>query len=128
LPAQVELIGALFVLWGALTILVGVSTLALGVGAAALITSAGRQPGSHVAASLTVAAFVALAAIAIAWGVAHIAVGLPLRRRVRWSRFAALLLASVDVLLPPYGTAIGAYTLWVLLREDAKKLFDLRYS
>ena len=117
------MVGALFVLWGALTILVGVSTLALGVGAAALITSAGRQPGSHVAATLTAVAFVALAAIAIAWGVAHIVVGLPLRRRVHWSRLAALMLGSVDVLLPPYGTVIGAFTLWVLLREDAKKQF-----
>ena len=106
-----------------LTILVGVSTLALGVGAVALITSASRLGGSHVAASLPAAAFVALAAIAILWGVAHIAVGLPLRRRVHWSRLAALMLCSVDVLLPPYGTAIGAYALRVLLREDAKKQF-----
>jgi hypothetical protein len=119
-PAQIDLIGALFVLWGVLTVLVGVSTLALGVGAVALIASASRP---HVAASLTAAVFVALAVMAMLWGVAHIAVGLPLRRRVPWSRLAGLMLGSVDMLLPPYGTAIGAYALWVLLREDAKKLF-----
>jgi hypothetical protein len=125
LPSQVDFIGALFVIWGVLTILVGVSTLALGVGAVALIRSASRQGGGHFAAGLTAAAFVALAAIAILWGVAHIGVGVPLRRRRHWSRLAALMLGSVDLLLLPYGTALGVYALWILLREDAKKLFDV---
>jgi hypothetical protein len=58
------------------------------------------------------------------WGIAHIAVGLPLRRRVHWSRLAALMLGSVDLLLLPYGTALGCYTLATLLREDAKRRFD----
>ena len=29
---------------------------------------------------------------------------------------------SVDLLLLPYGTALGVYALWVLLNEDGKKL------
>jgi hypothetical protein len=33
------------------------------------------------------------------------------------------MLASVDLLLLPYGTALGAYALWILLRDDAKHLF-----
>ena len=64
-----------------------------------------------------------LGVIAILWGVAHVAVGVPLRRRRHWSRLVALMLGSVDLLLLPYGTALGAYALWVLLREDGKKLF-----
>jgi hypothetical protein len=76
-----------------------------------------------VAAGLTAAAFVTLATIAILWGVAHIVVGLPLRKRRHWSRLAALMLGSVDLALLPYGTVLGAYALWVLLRQDAKNLF-----
>jgi hypothetical protein len=120
--AQVEFVGALFVIWGALTTVIGLSTLALGVAAVALITSSNRH-GGHVAAGLTAAAFFTLAFIAILWGVAHVVVGLPLRRRRHWSRLAALMLGSVDLALLPYGTALGAYALWVLLREDAKRLF-----
>lgn len=122
MTAQVDFVGALFVIWGALTALIGVSTLALAAGAVALITSSSRR-GGHVAAGLTAAAFVALGVIAILWGAAHIAVGLPLRRRRHWSRLAALMLSAVDLALLPYGTSLGAYALWVLLREDAKKLF-----
>jgi hypothetical protein len=121
---QVDFIGALFVIWGALTMLIGVSTLALGVGAATVIRSSGSEAGGHFAAGLVAAVFVTLAVIAIVWGLAHIAVGLPLRRRRRWSRLAALMLGSIDLLLLPYGTALGGYALYILLKQDAKHLFD----
>ena len=117
-----DFIGALFMIWGALTVVIGLSTLALGVGAMALLASPSRQTG-YFAAGLTAAAFITLALVAIVWGIAHIAVGAPLRRRRHWSRLAALMLGTVDLALLPYGTALGAYALWVLLREDAKQLF-----
>jgi hypothetical protein len=122
-PAHVDLLGVLFIVWGLLTTLVGVSTLALGVGAVALITSANRGEGGQFAAGLTAAVFTALAVIAILWGAAHVVVGVPLRRRRPWSRIMALMLGSIDLLLLPYGTALGMYALWVLLHEDGKALF-----
>jgi hypothetical protein len=122
LRSRISLLGVLFMVWGVLTILVGASTLALGVAAAALINSAGGTGGF--AAGLTAATFTVLAIIAILWGVGHIVVGSPLRRQRRWSRHAALMLGAVDLLLLPYGTALGVYTLWVLLRDDAKRLFE----
>jgi len=122
--SQVDFVGVLFIVWGVLTTLVGVSTLALGVGAAAIIASASRGGrGAQLAAGLTAVAFTTLAVIAIVWGVGHILIGIPLRRRRPWARLLALMLGSVDLLLLPYGTALGCYTLWVLLNEEAKKLF-----
>jgi hypothetical protein len=122
--AHVDFVGVLFIVWGLLTTLVGVSTLALGVGAVALIASAGRNGGgSQFAAGLTAAVFATLAIIAILWGTAHVIVGVPLRRHRPWSRLMALMLGSVDLLLLPYGTALGAYALWVLLNEGGKSLF-----
>ena len=73
---------------------------------------------------MTVAAFLTLGGIAIVWGLAHVAVGVPLRRRHHAARVLALTLGAVDLVLLPYGTALGCYTLWVLLeRTDGKKLF-----
>ena len=109
-------------LWGVLTILVGASTLALGIAAAALISSGGAERTGF-AASLTAAAFTALAVMAIVWGAAHIIVGLSIRRVRPWSRLVALSFGTVDLLLLPYGTALGIYALWVLLREDARQRF-----
>jgi hypothetical protein len=121
---HVDFLGVLFVIWGCLTALVGLSTLALGASAIALLASASRvSAGGQVAAGVMAALFAALAVIGIVWGAAHVAVGVPLRRLRHWTRLLALLLGSVDLLLLPYGTALGIYTLWVLLSEDAKSLF-----
>ena len=119
---RIDFLGVLFIVWGVLTTTVGLSTLALGVGAAALLASSSR-PASF-AASFTAGAFTTLALIAIIWGAAHVGVGIALRRHRRWSRLGALMLGSIDLVLLPYGTALGAYGLWALLREDARQFFD----
>jgi hypothetical protein len=121
--SHVDLVGVLFVVWGALTTLVGISTLALGISAAALIASGEAAGRGQFAAGVTAVAFTALALIAILWGAAHISVGVPLRRRRYWARLAALMLGSIDLVLLPYGTALGCYTLWVLLNEQNRSVF-----
>lgn len=123
MSSHVEFVAVLMVVGGALTTIVGLSTLALGVAAAALFASAAGQGSGHVAAGLTAVSFIALAVIAIVWGLLHIVVGVPLRGRRHWSRLGALMLGSVDLALLPYGTALGAYTLWALLSEDGRRLF-----
>ena len=128
MKTQVDFVGVLFIVWGLLTTLVGVSTLALGIGAVAVIASAARGGGVTVAAGVTAAAFTALAIIAMVWGAAHVVVGVPLRRHRPWSRLVALMLGAVDLLLLPYGTALGVYAIWILLNEDAKRLFTVNGS
>jgi hypothetical protein len=124
MAAQVDFLGILFIVWGLLTTLVGVSTLALGIAAAALITSASHGGGgSQMAAGVMAIIFTTLAIIAMMWGAAHVVIGVPLRRHRPWARLMALMLGSVDLLLLPYGTALGIYALWVLLSEGGKELF-----
>ena len=122
MKSHVDFLGTLFVVWGLLTVVVGVSTLALGVGAATLITS-NHGDGGQVAAGIAAAAFAALAFLAILWGTAHVVVGVPLRRHRPAARLMALMLGSVDLLLLPYGTALGVYALYVLLNEQGKACF-----
>jgi hypothetical protein len=124
--SHVDLVGVLFIICGSLTTLVGLSTLALGIGAVALIASGAPGGRGQFAAGITAAAFTALALTAILWGTAHIVVGLMLRRHRYWSRHAALVLGSVDLVLLPYGTALGCYALWALLSEQGKALFPGR--
>lgn len=124
MAAQVDFLGILFIVWGLLTTLVGVSTLALGFAAAALITSASHGGGgSQMAAGVMAIIFTTLAIIAMVWGAGHVVIGVPLRRHRPWARLLALMLGSVDLLLLPYGTALGIYALWVLLSESGKELF-----
>ena len=111
-------------IWGGLTILIGASTLALGMAAASLIAAATDAGRGQFAASLTAVTFTVFAVLAMIWGAAHVAVGTLVRRRRHWSRLGAILLGSVDLLLLPYGTALGLYALWVLLREESKQMFE----
>jgi hypothetical protein len=46
-----------------------------------------------------------------------------LQRRQVGGRLAALLLALINLILVPFGTALGIYTVWVLLNNDARREF-----
>lgn len=122
--SHLDFLGALYVVWGAITALIGLSTVALGVGAAALGRVAHVSMRGGVAADLAAAIFLALALLSLAWGAVHIVNGVALRRRRRWARPLALALATVDLILLPYGTALGIYGLWVLLHNDARHQFQ----
>jgi hypothetical protein len=126
MTTHVEFVAILFVVWGALTAIVGVSTFALGIGAASLATS--NNGSAQVAAGLTAGAFITLAVIAILWGAGHVFIGLPLRKRSPRARMLAIVAASIDLILLPFGTPLGIYALWVLLNERGKALFGVRYS
>jgi hypothetical protein len=47
-----------------------------------------------------------------------VCVGLGLMQRRPWARTAAIILAVLALLHPPFGTALGVYTLWVLLADE----------
>jgi hypothetical protein len=47
-----------------------------------------------------------------------ICVGLGLMQRRPWARMLAIILGVLALLHPPLGTALGIYTLWVLLADE----------
>ena len=120
---HVNLLGILATIWGALAMLVGVSTLLLAAGALAelLAPVANRV---DLAASLTAAVFVLIGVFALVWGGAHVWAAALMRRRRPMGRVLSLALAVVNLLVLPFGTAFGAYALWVLLRDEGRRLFE----
>jgi len=121
---HVDFVGVLFIVWGLLTALIGVSTLALGFGAVAVLATTDRSGGGELTAGLTAAFYIGIAIVAMLWGASHVAVGVPLRQRKAWARLAALVLGAGDLVLLPFGTALGIYALWTLLTERGKLVFD----
>ncbi len=51
----------------------------------------------------------------IATGVIGLIAGWGLYERRSWARILAIVLAFLSLFHPPFGTAIGIYTLWVLM-------------
>jgi hypothetical protein len=50
---------------------------------------------------------------------AGMCVGWGLMQHEPWARIAAIVLGILSLIHPPFGTLLGAYTLWVLLSNDA---------
>jgi hypothetical protein len=57
-------------------------------------------------------------------GAGGILVGWGLMHRQHWARIVAIVLGVISLFHPPFGTALGIYTLWVLLADEG----GLEYS
>jgi hypothetical protein len=123
LRRHVDLVGLLFIVGGLLTLLVGVSLISLAAGAASLLM-AGDRSAPGVAAALTTGALGGVALLVLAWGTIHFLTGRALRRHRPWARQVSLGMSVLDLFVPPLGTALGIYALWVLLNDQARQLFE----
>lgn len=103
--------------------LAGVSLLLLSAGALVpLLDPVGNAVG--LAARVTAGVFALLGAFALLWGGAHVWASLLIRRRQPAGRIVTLALALTDLLVLPFGTALGIYALWVLLTNEGRRLFE----
>jgi hypothetical protein len=120
---HVTLLRILVGLWGGLAILVGMSMLLLAAGAwAELRLSVGT--GVEFAAGLTTLVFAVIGGFALVWGGTHVWASTLLRRRRPLGRVLTLALALVNLLVLPFGTALGVYALWTLLTNEGRRLFE----
>lgn len=122
---HVDFLSTLYQVWGAIFVLVAVAGFALAAGAAALASSSGAvRIGSEMAARLTAVSITVIGLIALIWGVMHLLVGRTLRRYRPSARLLALGLAIGNLILFPFGTGLGAYACWVLLKDEGRALFE----
>ena len=120
MTAHVKLLGILQLAWGAMGLLLGVSLLLLAIGAAAI---ARATEGDPLTAGFTALLFVVFAVALAIGGWANAWAGRAVRAHRSPGRTGALLLAVPNLFVLPFGTALGIYTFWVLLHNDARALF-----
>ena len=120
---HVGILAILCTLWGALAMLVGLSLLLLSAGALAILFGPDGDAVGF-AAGVTATAFAVMGVVALLWGGAHVGAGVLLRRRQPVGRVLMLGLGVVNLLVLPFGTALGAYALWILLTEEGRRLFE----
>jgi len=56
--------------------------------------------------------------------IAYILTGYGLLNYKSWARILAIILATLNLILFPIGTAIGIYTLWAMFNDETKALFE----
>jgi sterol desaturase/sphingolipid hydroxylase (fatty acid hydroxylase superfamily) len=126
---HVDLVGLLFVLWGGMSLLLSVSLVSIGIAATAIgAAAAPAASGGKVTAGIVAAVFFVLAAAGLVFGAVHVWIGTRLRRFREWARAFAIVLAAVDLVLIPFGTALAIYTFWALLNAQSKPLFEDRHG
>jgi hypothetical protein len=119
-----DFLGVLYLLWGAIFALVGLAGLALAGGALAIARGGGPvSVSSDFAAGLTALTLGVVAVLGLLFGVLHLWIGAVLRRYRSWARLLALGLAVINLVLFPFGTALGGYALWVLLTNEGRELY-----
>ena len=103
--------------------LVGESMLLLSAGALAeLFESMGTAV--EFAAGLTAGLLALIGVFSLLYGGAHAWASVLLRRRTAFGRVLMLALALVDLIVLPFGTALGVYALWALLTNEGRRLFE----
>ncbi len=122
---HVEFLSTLYLTWGAIFTLVALAGFALAGGAAAIATATGPvRMASEMAARLTAVTIGVISMIALVWGALHLWIGRSLRKFLPSARLMTLGLAVGNLVLIPFGTALGAYACWVLLKDEGRRLFD----
>ena len=120
MPIHLDVLGRLHVFLGGFAILAGASLLILAGGTSAATAT---LPDVEQAARAGTTVLAWTGGIFIAGGVALALVGRALTKRRPASRFWALCLAVPNLLAVPFGTALGVYTFWVLLNDDARRAY-----
>ena len=113
---HVTFVGALRIGFGILGILAAVIVLVAVVGG-------GLISGDREAIRITAIVGPVVAFFLVLLSVPGIIGGIGLLKRKPWARFLVLVLAVLDLFNIPIGTALGIYTIWVLMRDETVQLF-----
>jgi hypothetical protein len=117
---HIDVLGRLHFVWGVFGVLTGLSLAVLAVGTGVALAELGSS-GRAEHAAIWVFAFGAV--FLAGGGGVMMVLGRVLRRRRPSGRTLALALAIPNLLFVPFGTALGVYTFWVLLDDDARRAF-----
>jgi len=114
---HLQLTGVLWIAYGGLKLLLAGGVLLAGN----IVLRHARLPAD--------AQFVPALLSAVGWGlliaaVVTIMAGWGLLQRTPWARLLALVLAFIALFNIPFGTALGVYTLWVLLPAESARDYE----
>jgi hypothetical protein len=117
METHVKVVGWLWVILGALTLLGALC-------AVVSIAGGGLISGDQDALLATGITATVLGLFLILSGAVNLIAGVGLLKFKPWARILALILAILNLLAFPIGTALGIYTLWVLLTKETEPLFQ----
>jgi tellurite resistance protein TehA-like permease len=113
---HITILGALYIACGCLHILTAMIVFSLVVGGGVLSCD-------EEAIAVTSAVGTAVASFLILLAAPGIIGGIGLLKWRPWSRILVLILGCLNLFSIPFGTALGIYTIWVLMDDETIELF-----
>ena len=112
---HIELLGILHLVYSGVALLIAAFVFAL-------LTTVGFIAHDDLALHILTLVAVVVAAILTVLSVPGIVAGIGLLKMRSWSRPLALIVGCLHLLSFPLGTALGVYTLWVVLNDETRQL------
>jgi hypothetical protein len=113
---HIDVLGWLYIIFGAFGLLIG-------IGMFLFFGSLAMLPDDLTGAAVLLIIGWFIAALLVLTSVPEIIGGIGLLKRKSWARILVIILGFLNLLDIPFGTILGIYTIWVLLREESAKHF-----
>lgn len=114
---HITILGALYIAFGALGALAALLVFVSIVGG-------GLMSRDAEAMAITAGVGTVVATLLLLLSLPGIIGGFGLLKRKSWSRILVMILACLNLLNIPFGTALGIYTLWALTRPETPRLLS----
>ena len=114
---HVKILGILFITFGCL-LCVG------GIVVNFVVPMAGNISGNDVAMRITSIIGDTLGLLLVVLSMPSIIGGIGLLKRKYWARILILVLCFLSLLSIPFGTALGIYGIWILLKSETVEIFN----
>jgi len=114
---HVTILGALYIAFGLMGVIAG-SIVFVAVAGGGLLS------GDPDAIAITSAVGTATASLLFVLAIPAVIGGIALLKYVPWARYVILVLGCLNLPGIPVGTALGIYTIWVLIKPETAVLFS----
>jgi hypothetical protein len=123
MQSHVKILAVLHIALGALGLIAGIGMALLFGGIAGIAGFAGDTPDSLVAVPVLGAIGGIIMVMSIVLALPALIAGVGLLSFRPWARILTIILSLLNLLNFPFGTALGAYGLWVLFSREGEMLF-----
>lgn len=121
---HVKLLGILNIILSCLGILAGIAVMVIFGGLAGAASFSAQDRDTAAALPIMAGIGVIVAVFLFVLSVPGVIGGWGLLKFKPWARILMIIISVLNLLHFPFGTALGAYGLWVLLNEQTRRLFE----
>jgi hypothetical protein len=124
---HVKILGILHIVFGGLGVLAAILVLLIFGGISAVVGLSDHSSDSLTAIPIlgVIGGFVFILVLVLS--LPGLIIGIGLMQFKPWARIAGIILSAFDLVsVPPFGTALGIYGLWVLLNSETERMFAPR--